>query len=322
MMALAVRQGFVCLPLEELTKEVAMAVASRMIPARGTAVYQMVTATLTSIPLQVLESCFPSDLKTEETGQTTQWRVTTIPALASLMTPLLQRSNFVCAGATRAWRALSQPVIRNVASLVPDLEVAHVRLASGLSRLYLNGMYAVVSEHGEVFWPKDNNRREIFFTEEVEADLKEQVLRDVRALADRGEPLAAGWWRQMGDESKALEVEWRLANPQAHRKAVRELLRPPRVPREPRAKKAPRRTRFTKETFEIDKILAEKRVSTKEKVIYLVRWLDYNPDWEPARASGTFGGPMETWEPRLLLARTQALQDWKAAAAVHESDAG
>ena len=63
----------------------------------------------------------------------------------------------------------------------------------------------------------------------------------------------------------------------------------------PRARRQPR---FTKEVYQIESILEEKKVTTKEKLIYLVRWV---------------GWVDPTWEPLLLLKDTEALQDWKQA---------
>jgi hypothetical protein len=99
-----------------------------------------------------------------------------------------------------------------------------------------------------------------------------------------------------------LKVEHDLANPRAAAAAARAAAAPP---------KKRKRSRFTKETYEIDVILAEKKVSGKEKKIFLVRWCGYDSSWEPARGSGQVGGPLETWEPLLLVAPTEAYEAWR-----------
>ena len=52
--------------------------------------------------------------------------------------------------------------------------------------------------------------------------------------------------------------------------------------------------RFTKESFEVEQILAQKKVSSKAKVLYLVRWVGYDPSWEALRISGSRGDPIDT----------------------------
>ena len=287
-----------------MIEELGISIASRMTPRKGHMIYQMQAFSIPAYPLAAMEKIFNGQHLTAESADATEWKLQSVASLSAILGPVLQRSGYVCAGATKAFRTQSQPVIRNVASLLPDAELSLVRMP-GASRvqLYVNAMYAIVSEAGEIYWPKDNARREIQFDAATEKELRQQVLSDMRALADRGEPLSPSWWRQLGEEEKAREVELNLWPARKQRRVSSEA-----VPRRPRAVK---RTRFTREEFGIDTILAEKKVSSKEKVVYLVRWAGYDPSWEPARVSGRPGEPLETWEPRVLLENTEALQEWK-----------
>ena len=310
MLALAAKHGYTCQPHAELLKELGRSIASRMTPRRGAAIYQMMAFSMHAFPLQALEKIFSGQHLTAESAAAMEWKLPTVLSLSQVLGPVLSRSGYVCAGATRAWRTPSQPVIRQVATLLPEAEMTLVKMP-GASRwqLYVNMMYAIVTEHGEIAWPKDNARREIQFSAAEEKEVRQQVLADMLALGGRGEPLSPAWWRQLGEEEKAREVELQL--------------NPPRPPRKQKqlsgaaastGRKAPavKRTRFTKETYEIDRILAEKTVSTKERVVYLVRWAGYDPSWEPARVSGAPGGALKTWEPLLLLQGTVALREWRA----------
>ena len=74
----------------------------------------------------------------------------------------------------------------------------------------VNMQYALITEHGESHWPKDNDRREIAFDQQTVAAVNEQVLSEVQALADASRPLSPGWWRQLGREQKAQKVEFNL----------------------------------------------------------------------------------------------------------------
>ena len=278
----------------------------------GDNVYQMFSYSIPNLPRPVLHELFPAESMTaEETEATATWSLDEVSTLTAAVAPIFgcgraEASGFFCAGSSRAHQTKSEPVMRVLAKLMPPLEIWHVVLNSGLERTYVNGMYALVTESGEMNWPKGKERKEIQVEPHVEASLRKEVLVDVRALADQGRRLSPGWWRQLGDEARALQVEYELANPRAAAAAARALAAAPK-----KAKKAKKRARFTKESYEIDAILAEKKVSSKEKIIFLVRWSGYDSAWEPARISGQVGGPLETWEPLLLVAATHAYEKWR-----------
>ena len=122
----------------------------------------------------------------------------------------------------------------------------------------------------------------------------EQALSDAQDFAGAGRPLSPGWWRQLGREQRAQEVEHELAHPPRKSAPSRQ----PRMKRCIRKDKTPKQPRFTKETYEIEAIVEEKKVASKAKVLYLVRWV---------------GWVDPTWEPLIVLKDTEALQDWREA---------
>ncbi|KAL1528619.1 hypothetical protein AB1Y20_009957 [Prymnesium parvum] len=77
------------------------------------------------------------------------------------------------------------------------------RIRDSSARTLPASMFSPCTEHGELHWPKDNHRREIRVSAEEEALLRSELLVDVQELANQGEQLSPGWWRQLGDESKA-----------------------------------------------------------------------------------------------------------------------
>ena len=308
MLSLAKKHGFSTTPMRLWQQELGQSIASRMVPRLGASVYQMFAYNIPAIPKEVLEQTLPAACMTEPTNKVTTWSMDSSSLLTGAVSSIMSMSAYVCAGSSKALQTKSQPVIRVVAKLMKPLTISHVVLASGLERTYINGMYALVSEHGEISWPKDSARREIEVEPELEAELREEVLKDMQSLADRGRRLSPQWWRQLGDESKALEEEAELAKPAASSSRA-PAVKAPKAPR--RKRKAPKRTRFTQEDFEIDSILEEKKVSGKEKVIFLVRWSEYDSSWEPARATGQVGDPMTTWEPLLLVQHTDALREFR-----------
>ena len=302
--ALAAKLGQTVRPESELLAELGGEIAVRMTPRVGENVFQMPAPILHCFPRELLVKLLPGDCMQPETLSQV-WMLDSVPLLIATMPQLLSVSGYVCAGLTKVLRAQSEPVIRVVAVLMPNMQIQHV-FSRGTSRTYINFAYALVSETGNFTWPKTPDRREVGVDPETEIALREQVLSDILALAIRGEPLSPGWWRQLGNEVKAQEVEQLLANPPARpsRRRSAPAPRPERV-------KAVKQLRATKESYDIDCILAEQKVYTKEKMIYLVRWCGYDQTWEPSRASGKVGEALETWEPLYLLKGTQALHSWQ-----------
>jgi hypothetical protein len=291
MMALASKHGYICCAQELIMKEVALAITSKMIQRSGNHIYQMATFAVPNIPLEVAEKIFLSEYVTLEEGTTKEWKLTSISAVSAVLNPILSQFGCCCTGGLKTFQSKSQPVVRVMAKLLPDFEASYYRTSNGLERLHLSLQYALITEHGEIAWPKDSTRREIAFSQQEEDEIREEVLAQVLELANAGVPLSPGWWRQIGQEERAAEVEAELTAPRQAKRAKRA----PLAPKAKRVKK-PKLRRFTQESYDIESIEADKKVSTKAKVLYLVRWVG----WEEP-----------TWEPLVVLKDTEALQQWK-----------
>lgn len=207
MMALASQHHFTCFPKEKLLAEIGHAVARRMMKRRGHMVYQMMAFNLPYFPRELLKEILPQRSVVEDSPKRMAWELTSLAEIGSTLGPIMRKSSFVCAGSTRAFRTKSERVIRVVAKLMPPMEIAHEVSGSGAERCYLNGMYVLATENGELHFPKDNDRRELVIERSLEASLREETLNDVRELGKGGFPLSPGWWRQLGEEERAQEVE-------------------------------------------------------------------------------------------------------------------
>ena len=71
----------------------------------------------------------------------------------------------------------------------------------------MNAQYVLFDNAAELHAPKDLNRHEIAMEESLIAALRVRVLQDVYQMSEKGLPLSAHWWRQLGREDLALEVE-------------------------------------------------------------------------------------------------------------------
>ena len=169
---------------------------------------------------------------------------------------LLELSEMNCCGTTRALKTLSQPVIRVVASMMPTVEVSH-QLENGRDRFFMNFLYVLADEDGEFHPPKDVNRNEIGLDPRLEMRMRQKILQDVKVMASKGYLLSPGWWRQLGREEKAVEVERSVAiktHCAVHHNA---------------------------------ECIVEERVSSgRAGRWYRVRWEGYEPEWEMWRIDG------------------------------------
>jgi len=149
---------------------------------------------------------------------------------------------------------------------------------------YVNFLYSLLDEDGELHPPKDSERREIELMSEDEAALRQQVLKDVKTMATKKFPLSAGFYRQLGEVEKAAQVEAAMAKNQTVMDHLSQM-------------------------HPIDCVVEE--LETLDRPVYLVRWEGYAPAWEPWRCTGQVGDPIETWEPRSALIGTAALLAWE-----------
>ena len=292
--ALAAKFNVTLMPTGALLSTLGRAILGKMIQRTGDSIYQILTVSMPYFPIALLEDYLPTESRQEEEG-TIWWELSSMDALLSMVPILSSASDSNCAGLSKYFRAKSQPVFRVIATLMPDMEITYAPIDSDVGTVTFTGQYALVTEMGESHLPKDKNKREMLFDPETIAAVMEQALSDAQAFAGAGHPLSPGWWRQLGREQRAQEVEYALAHPRAASASSRQ----PRV-RGIRKQKArqPRQPRFTTETYEIEAIIDEKKVTSKAKVLFQVRWVGWT---DP------------TWEPLLVLKDTEALQEWREA---------
>ena len=262
---------------------------SKMVNRLGTFVYQSAAYNLPCISRHSAMQMFPKSMLQEGGGDAQlTWRAETIAHLRVMLGTMLTDWDSRCAGLTRLLQTASERVARVVATLKPPCEISWVQLTDGRNRLYVNMEYCLFDCDGEMHPPKDSERREIAMTQEQVQEMRIAVMADVLALSTAGQQLAPGFWRQLGQEEKALEVETMLAQPQERRQAAR-LAR----------QQARQQLQLTlaQPTYTIDCILDQHSSTGRARNWYLVRWEGYDLTWEAWRIHGEVGSPLETWEP-------------------------
>eukprot|EP00965_Chrysotila_dentata_P146009 4823443-Pleurochrysis_carterae.AAC.1 len=122
--------------------------------------------------------------------------------------------------------------------------------------------------------PKDDCRRELALSQAQVSDIRRQVLADAKLMSERDIPLSPAWWRQLGMEERAVEVETNRALSKRPRQG------------QPATGNQPSR-------YQLECVLEEAKAAGKAKVWYTVRWEGYHPFWEAWRISEEVGSPLE-----------------------------
>lgn len=301
LMEMAHRLGYALTPVIKLRRELAQAIASRMINRTGENVYQSAAFSITNFPLSVLQELLPALLLTKDSNGTKTWSLTSAAVVASYLGPLMQEMIGMCGGASRALKTASERWSRVLATIY-DLEISFTWTAK-VNQTHINFLYVLTDENGEMHKPKDANRVELLLAPGVETSIRQQVLSDAIVMNGLGYSLAAGWLTSMGETAKAAWVKTLQKNTLASASALPALL--------PGEKKA-RKKRKHEEYFEVEKILEER--TTGRLTEYLVRWAGYEQEWEAMRMEGHGqpGDPIDTWEPWLSVKDTEALEAWEA----------
>lgn len=288
--ALAMELGYSLTPVALVGKALAKAMAQRMCQRKGNDIMQTASYEFPrdgQLDLSVAESFLGPSFMSEGLPC---WKAETVAAVSQLVGPLMallgKSSGFSCAGASRGLKSASEAVIRVVATVMPALEITHQKT----KRLKFEFQYILWDEAGELHPPKDEERREIGLSPQLEADMRQQVLADLLEMGRLGFPLSAGFWRRLDREDKALEVE---------------ALSRSRLVAKAQATAAGRKRAQRADLFEVEEIVAQRGKH------YLVRWAGYHHTWEPWRVTGAVGDPVETWEKEATVRNTEAMVVWE-----------
>ena len=293
MQSLAAREGCVVQKKKPVDVEFASSIAARMGKHLGKEIRQVGQFDL-PLSRSYLESLnLPVECRSvDPPPNCVEWDMTTVEQLVSALKPLLSdhASGYRCAGISRALKSASEKKIYSVSTLMPTMELSGCLLARGVERTRVQFMYILTDQEGSVHAPRDEKNRIIAIESNLKKELRSQLKVDLNEMADRGWPLADGFWRMIGREPPPPPV--RATRPIKYG--------PKKRGREPK----------TVAGFEIEEILEERKAAGRAKAWVLVRWAGYDPAWEPWRISGEVGEPLQTWEPRCNVMGTSAWKTW------------
>ena len=205
-MELAEAHGLSVLPTTSIQQDIAMAIDARMTARLGVDVYQSVAFNMKSVTCQIATCIFGTTHISDDQRKHRTWTFNTMQDLRASIAPILDSVSAVRAvGLTRPLKKPSERWIRVVAILIPKMEFSWVQVETcGTSKLYMNFMYCLIDEDGEIHPPKDPERREIELPPELLADVKVEVMKDLASMAQDGFDLSPSFFRQLGMEERAV----------------------------------------------------------------------------------------------------------------------
>ena len=266
-----------------------------MAARKGENVYQVASFSTPILSGEGMESRLGKP--TSKTNSGAEWQMHSFKDLSTTLVPLLKTClELPICGVSKPLKTKSEKYVRVIATLLPPMEIIVSTDVMAMDMLFVNLMYALIDEDGEIHPPKDTDRREMKLSSSLVSELRQQAAADLKEMESFGWPLSPAFLRQIGMEEKAQEVEQAGAEAEAaQQQQVQQ-----RVVRQAGKRK-----------YEVAEILEERPCSGKAKVWYKVRWQGYHPSWEAWRIEGQPGDPVITWEPEKNVIDSEAMWAWK-----------
>lgn len=307
LLSLAAELGYICVPTQQLVKELVLQVLKRMKHRTEANPYQSAAFHLPTFPLAAAKTILPEAFLQTSTPTSKTWVLNTPAQVASVFGPLMAahaREHQMTGGASKGMKSKSQQWVRVLATIM-TAELSWVAISGGTDRLHINFMYVLSDETGELSFPKDSSRREVLLPATIIQSIRQQVLADAASLMARNAPLSAGWYEQLGHQQKAMEVRALQANFLRLSASSSTGLSAQCNPTQHQVRRRQRADLFEVET------IVEAETRSRHRGVW-VRWSGYDPDWEAWRVEGRgqVGDPLVTWEPERSVRHTQAYQDW------------
>ena len=303
LLAEAHKMGFFLKHQDSFLQEIGLRMATSLRTLGGQFLWQTASFTFRDCPREVLKD-LPPPLKAIDQPLQLQFNADTMTDAAELARPFFALVPSVC-GLTKLITKPSSPAAQQAATVTAlTLTWEKPKTRRSPPTLTVDMQFVLSTEHGEIHPPKDADRRELELDPETEATWRRMILSDIKAHAQKGRALAAGYWRQMGNHKMAAQVESGGDARVAPRPGKRKAEKAPAVPR--------RKLLWTKATlFEVEAI-TEERVEAGVRQLK-VRWSGYHPSWEKFRlpGDGEAGDAVSTWEPASGLTKTDAYKAWE-----------
>ena len=136
--------------------------------------------------------------RTVDTVQVVTWEIHDPDMLAPLLAPFSEPHS-MCIGQSQAMGSTKLSPFVSVISTLFTLVASSV-CKGGRDLLYINALYVLMSDVGEIDFPKTKEKRAMAVSYEDEQRLRRLMQRDLESMAQADFPLSSGFLRMLGDE--------------------------------------------------------------------------------------------------------------------------
>ena len=284
---------------KDMEMSIARALLCKMTNRVGWSIFQTVAVQCNNVPHNLWDRLLPARCITTDSQSSTTWNLNRLEDLTESLGRLpLAESGYNCKGLSRALRTESETCCRVIATMMPMFEVSATR-SNHQVKSFINGQFVLTDHLLCTHWPKDEDRREIIVHPLLRLAMEKKIREDLNSMAD--EP---GVFHLSDHFYMSLDRDKPPPPPSPAPKPSKGISTP-KVPK-------PLKTCLASKMHPLGGYIVREEVTAgRAGKWYLVRWRGYNPLWEPWRIHGEVGSPVETWEPRCNLSRSDELENWE-----------
>lgn len=200
-------QGFCAQEVSKARTELLFELQARLTYRTASNVYQSPACVIPLFGRRHAAAFFRGLPRTVDTVPVVTWEIYDPDQLTSLLHPFSD-AHAMCVGQSKAMGGTKlNPFVSVIATLFQL--VASSVCKGGRDLLYLNGLYVLMNDKGEIDYPKNKERRPIAMCYEDELRLREVMQRDLTSMAEAEICLSSAFLRMLGEEwaERAAQVQ-------------------------------------------------------------------------------------------------------------------
>ena len=177
-------------------REIIHGLQARMVYRTRENVYQAPACTIPLFGRSHAAHFFRGVERTVDTAQVVTWEIHDPDLLAPLLAPFSD-AHSMCIGQSKAMGNTKLNPFVSVISTLFTLVASSV-CKGGRDIMYLNALYVLMSDVGEIDYPKTKEKRAMAISYEDEQRLRRVMQRDIESMAEADFPLSSGFLRMLG----------------------------------------------------------------------------------------------------------------------------
>ena len=195
--AFLAERAYVAQQVEDFRVEMLHQLQARLVQPRSQDLWQAPSFCMTNAPRAAAERLMKDMDRSLDTASRSKWACRA-PENMWKCCRGLAKVHKECLGQSKALgKGKRHPWHRSIATVI-SFEATHVVRKGGRQLLYINALYILMLESGEMVKPRTAEKTPIFMTEEEQARAEHAILRDLKLMAMKGLDLSAKLLDKLG----------------------------------------------------------------------------------------------------------------------------